>query len=177
MRHFWAYLKHWWRANTLHGTHSPFVYSLLERVVYDRKNYSAYHQLLPVTGMSTKELRLIWRLLQDRKPQKIWLHPNIASVWKEWLLFGAKGAQISSDTTISYIADLFILPAGDWTFLPKVSPEGMGIIIGLRSGDEALKNWRTMTADKSLSVSIDFFSLGCVFFHSWQEKEAFEIRF
>lgn len=32
-----SYIKHLVQANTLHGTHSPFVYSFLENVVYEKK--------------------------------------------------------------------------------------------------------------------------------------------
>lgn len=36
------YLGHWSRANTRHGTHSPFVYKLLDEVVYDNRHFYAY---------------------------------------------------------------------------------------------------------------------------------------
>ena len=36
------YLGHWSKANTRHGTHSPFVYKLLDEVVYDDRHFYAY---------------------------------------------------------------------------------------------------------------------------------------
>lgn len=40
-----AYLKFLLRSTNQHGVHSPFVYTLVTRCFYDRKNYSSYTQL------------------------------------------------------------------------------------------------------------------------------------
>jgi predicted O-methyltransferase YrrM len=39
------YLKHRLKANTRHGTHSPFVYALLNNVFYNKGYYYAYGQI------------------------------------------------------------------------------------------------------------------------------------
>jgi hypothetical protein len=55
------YLSYYFRSNTLHGTHSPFVYKLLEDVVYDRALYPEYNE--------TEEERK--HLLQDQRMIRI----------------------------------------------------------------------------------------------------------
>lgn len=42
---FISYLKHLLQANTLHGTHSPFVYSFLENVVYKKIKHPFFDKI------------------------------------------------------------------------------------------------------------------------------------
>ena len=37
-----TYIEHRFKANTLHGTHSPFVYKFLDEVVYNDRHFYAY---------------------------------------------------------------------------------------------------------------------------------------
>lgn len=48
MSHLWRakqYAKHLSKAKNRHGIHSPFVYKLLDEVVYDKTNYSEYGKI------------------------------------------------------------------------------------------------------------------------------------
>lgn len=40
-----SYIKHLLKANTLHGTHSPFVYSFLQNVVYKKKQHPDFKKI------------------------------------------------------------------------------------------------------------------------------------
>ncbi|MCO4293439.1 class I SAM-dependent methyltransferase [Solitalea sp. MAHUQ-68] len=40
-----SYIKHLFTANTLHGTHSPFVYDLIDNVIYDKSPKDVYTEI------------------------------------------------------------------------------------------------------------------------------------
>jgi len=83
-----SFLKHWSRAKTRHGVHSPFVYRLLDEVIYDFRAKSVYQEIEGLRGellqyerqnslvnknslISLRLAQLVHRLVSDLKPGNI----------------------------------------------------------------------------------------------------------
>lgn len=102
-----SYLKFLWYSNNSHGVHSPFVFDLLRKCFYDKKEYGAYvilkkyrnsllqnkntievtdfgagsrvfksniraiNQIAQNAGISTKDARLLFRIVNYFKPENI----------------------------------------------------------------------------------------------------------
>ncbi len=45
LQSLYQYLRYWFKSNTLHGTHSPFVYRLLEEQVYNKDVFPEYQKV------------------------------------------------------------------------------------------------------------------------------------
>jgi len=45
LSYIFRFLQHYLKANTLHGTHSPFVYDLLENVIYKKTESNKYNDI------------------------------------------------------------------------------------------------------------------------------------
>jgi hypothetical protein len=82
-----SFLKHWSKAKTRHGIHSPFVYRLLDEVIYDFRAKKVYQEIERLRGeslqykrqnslvknnslMSPRLAQLVHRLVSDLKPGK-----------------------------------------------------------------------------------------------------------
>lgn len=83
-----SFLKHWSKAKTRHGIHSPFVYRLLDEVIYDFRAKTVYQEIERLRGellqyerqnslvnknslMSPGLAQLVHRLVSDLKPGNI----------------------------------------------------------------------------------------------------------
>ena len=83
-----SFLKHWSKAKTRHGVHSPFVYRLLDEVIYDFRAKTVYQEIEGLRGellqyerksslvnknslMSPRLVQLVHRLVSDLKPGNI----------------------------------------------------------------------------------------------------------
>lgn len=81
------YFRYYFSSNTLHGTHSPFVYKLLEEVIYSKSNYYAYENIEALKKQILQEKNsfslspsflnkyyfLLFRLINQFKPENILL--------------------------------------------------------------------------------------------------------
>lgn len=160
LRYGLDYIYHWFSSNSRHGVHSPFVYRLVDEVIY---NFRAQTGKSVRYVRSEKSNRLIVRLIDFFKPASI----KYCNDFEE-------------DTDA---ADFVIIPLGAYTpaifnrLLKQVHPGTILILEGIYLNREMKRDWKEIKSHPQVSVSIDLFDIGLVFFRAGQAKEDFKIRF
>ena len=252
------YIKHIISAKTRHGVHSPFVYKLIDKVIYDFKDKSSYKSMedlrkkllkdersititdlgagshvnnqkqkqiktLAKNALKPKKLaQLLYRLAKEFQPKniielgtclgittgyfgkavadaKIYTLegcPQTAAVAKE-NLYQLKLNNIEvvvgnfDDTLPQVIQNLaqldFVFVDGNhrkqatldyfkWC-LPKVHDQSVMIFDDIYWSAGMKEAWEQIKAHPQVTVSIDLFWIGLVFFKKGQAKEDFRVRF
>lgn len=252
------YLFHRLKAKSRHGVHSPFVYRLVDKVIYDFKRKNVYTEtenlrkallnddrIITITDLGagshvnnnrTKKVsdiarnalkppalaQLLYRLAAFQQPQNIIELGTCLGITTVYLqraapqakIFTLEGcpetAGIAAETFakagLNHIAQItgnfddtlpdviaaqekldFVFVDGnhqkaatlkyfEWC-LPKVHEDTLLIFDDIYWSEGMKEAWSAIKADPSVSVTVDLFWIGLVFFKSGQAKEDFLIRF
>jgi predicted O-methyltransferase YrrM len=247
------WLLHRLRSKNRHGLHSPFVYKLVDTVIYDFHAKNVYTEVenlregllndtrsITLTDALTGVLRqkkislvgketlktpkadqLLYRLAAYLKPGNmielgacpgitaLYLHQAIPKIslyaWEEYsetydiAQDTFKKAQVDSinlitgnyDKTIPRLIDAldkvdFILANTGQKeealkyfelCLPKIHEQTVFIFTGIYQNEGMKEAWQEIKAHPKVTVTVDLFWLGLVFFREGQEREEFKIKF
>jgi predicted O-methyltransferase YrrM len=247
------YLLHQFTAITRHGLHSPFVYRLVDEVIYDFSDKKVYQTiaearkrllndnreitltsdatettLAKVSSLAKERLqslrveKLIYRLVADHQPGNIIELGTDVGIITICLQQAAPSATIFSldhqQETAAIAAEIFKeyqvenieqltgdikdilpkllnrLPRLDLLYLnqnytaesvlqcfelclPKIHEGTLIIIPGIYSNAGMRKAWAAIKACPQVSITVDLFWIGLVYFRTGKVKEDFKIRF
>jgi hypothetical protein len=182
------------KAKNRHGLHSPFVYRLVDEVIYDFSNKKVYADIEKTLG-SDKKLnstdKLLYRIAADNKPQAIWILGNCqvadlnilqqacpntlfkkidnSTDWKDANPPGVVflDVQRNPQSAMDYFNKL----------LPKVRPDMVFIVKNIPENMLTKTSWGIMTSHQKVTASVNLFWLGLMYFRPGQVKEDFLIKF
>ncbi len=153
--YYWNYLGHLLTANTRHGTHSPFVYRLVNEVFYVKRQADEPRD---------KVLRLISRLIIRFGPRQIYhLGAKLPDGRLDFVLVRGSEAERINDNLIQCWAQLH---AGS-----------VLVVEGIYRNGRMKRLWQSIQDKPEVTITIDLFHVGLVFFHAGQAKAHFRIRY
>jgi hypothetical protein len=164
---FVEYLKYKWKARGRHGTHSPFVYDLVEQVLLNKgpidRAYIIDYRSLPLS------------------------YENLASrvaeyyQYKTVLLLPAEKTDSNKSA-----ADLIIFSEsvpGRWgqllnDHLLLLNKNGAVLVVGIHMTSAHSAAWEKLCKDPIVRMSIDLYGVGLLFFkESFKEKQHFILKY
>ncbi len=150
------WLLHYSYSNTLHGTHSPFVYSFLERVVYQESpNYPKYIGLLVRISNFMP------------KATSVFIYADESAV-KTLTELGIEARLVQSAEELQTLYH---------QHKEKQHAGSTMVFTNMYDNKECLNAWKTICADAHNNVSIDLFHTGVLFFDQKKPKEHFRIYY
>ena len=179
------YLRFLWHSKNEHGVHSPFVFDLITKCFYVRSTHTISNKFLKNNSTSPFLARLVLYL----KYNNSYLDASIAPKFERALSLQGNVKKFNSIKTLTDSSNLisdtpsFIYLDMDTTitsallyFFKVCHRDSLVLIPCIRKSKAHYKKWNQLKSSADISVSIDTFYWGLLFFRTEQPKEHFTIR-
>jgi len=148
---FIEYLKYRWHALGRHGTHSPFVYDFVERVLQD-KNIIPKEYRIAIPALGLRYENIISRMAAHYKfDSVVQLPADTLSAGKPdmAIIVGAKPAEWHD------------LMDGALTYLHQ---NGAIVVAGIHTSAAHTAAWYKLSADARVRMNMDMYGIGVLWF-------------
>ncbi|WP_293946432.1 MULTISPECIES: hypothetical protein [unclassified Sphingobacterium] len=175
MNYHLKYWRHYFISHSRHGTHSPFVYKLVDEVIYQQDEADAIANLplgIRERGrVEQKKYLLVDRILKAFAYDQFAYLAEAPTADYEKLLKDRTGSY--STRKIYYIDQAHL----DLKLLTYVAERDMLIVNEPHLSVEREDYWNKLRDDDRVVVTVDLYRIGLVYFRKGQHKENFLIRF
>ncbi|NJB72370.1 hypothetical protein GGR42_002861 [Saonia flava] len=150
---FLAYIKFLFTSSDQHGVHSPFVYQYTTQCLYSKQKKS------------------------KNKTENVFLK-SIDYFNFKTIKTDNKGLILTQDHYSQIPYDLVHLsePKNAEIYLKNIHNDSMLLLKNIHKSIENEKIWRQIKNNKQVTVTLDLFYCGVIFFRKEQTKEHFKIR-
>ncbi|HEY0245015.1 MAG TPA: hypothetical protein VGC01_05590 [Mucilaginibacter sp.] len=183
-------LLHQLRSKNRHGLHSPFVYKLVDTVIYDFRAKNVYTEVEKlrkkhINDNLPKIDQLLYRLVASLKPGNLVELGSVTETTKLYLQKATPAAFLSTNISSIEQLDCVLIAERDGRrvlkyfeeCLPKVHENTMLVLTDIYRTGEMKQVWKDIKAHPKVTVTVDLFWIGLVFFRKGQVREDFWIKF
>lgn len=189
-----SHFLHQRKAINRHGLHSPFVYRLVDEVIYDfseKKVYPDIEKKLPANKKLDATDKLLHRLIADAKAQNVWILGKHQAAKQAIIAGSAPMMSLKNinkpedwkDTTqpdVIYL-DAKLNPQSGMDYfnkiLPRMQAHTLLIVDHIHDNPLTKTTWGIMTSHAKVTASVNLFWMGLIYCRPGQVKEDFLIKF
>ena len=191
IRNYFIFL---WNSKNQYGVHSPFVFNLVTKCFYNKASFAEYSELIPIQKSNFKKAKLILRIVAYFKSEQVLTIGKPSSSVALALHLGNQNGNHTFAETTSFLKQILKEKSTfDFVYFEtnnKQTPflevfellistaqsNSVWIINDIYSNSDTQECWKIIKNHPKVTVTIDIFAFGLVFFRTEQQKEQFTIR-
>ena len=176
-----SYLQFLWHSKNEHGVHSPFVFLLLTQGLYNKKVRLAADALSNPNKSVSREQQLLYKIIRYFEPKSI-LTIGATPSEIEVIRLGSPHARFNVDGTLYHCVFIHSNEFDTITnermeqLLNTTQNDSFWILENIHANQAAEAFWSNLKTNPKVTVTIDTFHFGLVFFRKEQAEEHFILR-
>ena len=190
------FLHHNFLSRSKFDIHSPFVYKFYSEILKDKTDYPEYQEIIKQKSdrkslLSVKDCRLLFRVSRYYKPETILILATQEDLSTSSLSMGCPASRIIILKNPDLITDVdsfdmvFVLCDHPWNLVPDyfsrtiqhIHNDSVLILCNIQLSKEIHELWDEIKNHSSVTLTIDLFNLGLVFYKEELTKEDFILRY
>ncbi|WP_373517386.1 hypothetical protein [Pricia sp.] len=166
MQNFLNHIKFLLTATDQHGVHSPFVYNYVTKCLFSKSKYS-----------KGKSLNILLKSIAYFQAERVWLPPKKDSIQKEiqreFPSVKFQNGPYDLLFTNPFEAKKLVCTTSEEK---KIHNNTLLLVENIHGNATNLSLWEKIKSHQNVTVTVDMFYCGAVFFRKEQAKEHFKIR-